>query len=821
MNNTIKIFKIEEKLEHLAQLLSSASLIPVIGSGFSAGETSSRGIVPSGSQMKLDMLQALTDNKKKVDEKKSFSQVATYYNALIPSDIRKKYIAHNFINVKLSPPKKKFLNVNWPYIYTLNIDDAIEQNSDYVPVGPNVELESLALDIKPVYKLHGNAKDIALLKDGEEFSIFDANQYVASLQKNVCLLNKLKQDYIDKNIVFIGCSLDDELDLMHVFSVVKQQNPKIQTEKFFVTTTNLSETELIDLESYGITTVIIVKDFEQIYDYFIKIGKDAKCINHDELEKFKNIPISSLAKSSANNESYIFYGKNPYNNKSNHIDLPYFFIPRDITTKIIDNFEIYPLQLIYGKRISGKSYALLGIRQKIADRDVFYFDSRNKINLPLLEKLLSKTNSLILIDSNVLTDDAFAFLIKSNLNQLKEKQLNMVICVNSSSKHIALELHGTKDNENILLHELSNIFTDNEYSLLKKNLIAINIPYFKKDLTILDNILWIHEKLHKKTSAILKDFYIDPNDYLYMACIILLVYKGKLNTSDLVKYNLVEESAQMMPKLNVAVESDYGQMIRSNYPGYSLYQIVCNAQIWLLGYLSRTSLKPVYFDTLKKAVVYIVGQMIKNSTNKNSIKKEIFEFIQFDNLNYLLGGARPKGHPVGVRRLIQTIYLELKSYIGDQYQFNHQYAKCLLWGIENLEPNERIKDLNESLQSSIIATQIIEESTSGVRKKNKYLQISYAHIQFTICMIKVKLFFFNKNNDSFSEAVLQLFSALRHPENHNAFELYDDLNEDNTDYSVSKFMDYLLSEDSKQYNSNLRKEINYIVNFRFKSLRNE
>ena len=131
MNNTIKIFKIEEKLEHLTQLLSSASLIPVIGSGFSAGETSSRGIVPSGSQMKLDMLQALTDNKKKVDEKKPFSQVAKYYNALIPSDIRKKYIAHNFINVKLSSPKKEFLNIDWPYTYTLNIDDAIEQNSDY------------------------------------------------------------------------------------------------------------------------------------------------------------------------------------------------------------------------------------------------------------------------------------------------------------------------------------------------------------------------------------------------------------------------------------------------------------------------------------------------------------------------------------------------------------------------------------------------------------------------------------------------------------------------------------------------------------------
>ena len=68
------------------------------------------------------------------------------------------------------------------------------------------------------------------LKDADEWFIFDSTQYIDSLQKNNWMLNRLKQDYVDKNILFVGCSLDDELDLMHFFSTVKSElSKKIRT----------------------------------------------------------------------------------------------------------------------------------------------------------------------------------------------------------------------------------------------------------------------------------------------------------------------------------------------------------------------------------------------------------------------------------------------------------------------------------------------------------------------------------------------------------------------------------------------------------------
>ncbi len=299
-----------------------------------------------------------------------------------------------------------------------------------------------------------------------------------------------------------------------------------------------------------------------------------------------------------------------------------------------------------------------------------------------------------------------------------------------------------------------------------------------------------------------------------------MVHIGKLTSADLVKYQLMQEPFELMPKLDKAVEPDFRPMITSSINDSSYYQIVCNAQAWLMGYISRISLKQMYFNTITKAVVYIVKRMVEN-TNIKKRDKELFDFIKFDNLNMLLGGARKKGAPFGARRLIQNIYLELKELLGDQYQFNHQYAKCLLWGIEELEEPRRSNELQESLQSAILATQIVDDLMTK-NEKNPYLAISFAHIQFTLSMIYVKRFFFNQSQKTFSEAVEQLEKALRLKENQNAYELNDDITNDDNDYSVSKFIDYLVSPESQNYSTTLKKQISWIVNFRYQyTLRNK
>lgn len=820
MEKGIKVCRIDDCKDLLVKLIRKGALIPVLGSGFSAGQRTPKGIVPNGLQMKQIMINALATLDEHISDSKPFSQVAKYYNQLIPSSERKIYIAENFVNVNLTQERKDFLKINWPCIYTLNIDDAIEKNSNYQAIGPNVELEKVAFDIKPVYKLHGNAKDIVLLKSGEKFSIFDADQYIDSLTNNKWLLNKLKQDYIDKNILFVGCSLDDEIDLMHVFSRVRIKNPIVQTEKFFVTTKDsFSKTELIDLESYGITKVLVVENYVQLYDYFINAGELSRCVEHDELSVCKNIPISRLSNRSPLNRDYILFGKTPLSEKEKKIVLPSFFISRDISKNILEDLSLYPVQIIYGKRVSGKSYLLLDICARLADRDVFYFDSRKKINQVTIQDLLKKKNTVLLFDTHVLTEDAFQYLLGTDLDGLKKNKLNVILCANSSSKQTAIELQKIKENKNAFIYLLDNKLSDVEYEELKRNLISANIPYFQKDLTILDSILWIQDRLSRtKAMSLLNDFYLNPKDYLQLSSIILLVYKEKLTTADLVRYDLLQETAQLLPKLDKAAEADYGKCLYSDFWDSSLFQVVCNAQIWLLGYLSRISLGRTYFNTFTKAFDYIIRKISDTSLDRRKRKKEILDFILFDNMNNLLGGARTKDNPSGARKIIQAVYIGLKDVLGIEYQFNHQYAKCLLWGIENLNESDRIKDLNEALQSAIIAQQQINEYRR--QKKNEYLEISFAHVMFTISMIRVKLFFFDKSKESFNAAAVQLYNSLKLPQNAEALELYDNFTEDNYDYSVSKFMDFLLSKESEEYKSGLKKEITFIANYRLKIMKN-
>lgn len=819
MTQTIKVVKLEEYLDVLGQMFKNSILIPVIGSGFSAGSYTSQGCVPSGSCMKRDMIRALEIAGHKINsDKKSFSQVAKYYNRFIDVETRKKYIRDNFMNTKLSREKQEFLNIGWPYLYTLNLDDAIEKNLDCVVIGPNKSLEKIDYDGCILYKLHGTSTEFAFLKDGDDFSIFDTEQYIKSITKNTDLLNKLKQDYIDKNIIFIGCSLDDELDLMHVFSLVKEESPHNITEKFFITNIEPTEENLVDLECYGITTVLLVDDYNTIYDKLISIKDRSSLILGNELNYYKNISIEQLDANSDQNASFLLYNKMPFDKKDGRIYLPYYFISRNLSNDIISQIQNYPIQFICGKRISGKSYLLLDLYRRLADRDKYYFDSRACINSKNIDILISLRNTIILIDTNVINGPILEYLLNKNLAILRKNKVNFVICVNTSSKQLAFELQNQKNNSFIKLYFLENKFSakrdNDESAILRKKLSSLNLPYFNSKTTILDNLLWMQSRLCKKSpSADLQNFNIAPDNYIQLAYLILLSYYGKLTSKDLIGFGVYQESNELMPKLGTAVEPDFRYMITASTFDDSYYQVVCNAQIWLLGYLSQISMKSRYFDCIVNAVVYIVKYLNADHTDKFR-RRKLFDFIRFDNFNFILGGARKHPSPSGVRKLIQTIYMKLKSLLGEEYQFNHQHAKCLLWSIEELSSDARDADLLEAHKAAILSLQLIEEALDS-SPKNPYLKISYAHVQFTIGMILVKKFFFNKTKENFINAVSQVKLALSLPENQNADELYDELTEDNNDYSVSRFMDYLYQDEAHDfYDLKIRRDIDWIATFR-------
>lgn len=65
----------------------------------------------------------------------NFSTLCDFYedDENVPPEVRRNYLKSNFYKVTMPQEdiRSSFFNIKWPYIYTLNIDDAIENSSSF------------------------------------------------------------------------------------------------------------------------------------------------------------------------------------------------------------------------------------------------------------------------------------------------------------------------------------------------------------------------------------------------------------------------------------------------------------------------------------------------------------------------------------------------------------------------------------------------------------------------------------------------------------------------------------------------------------------
>lgn len=142
---TIRQFGEDETQRFLRGILRRENSIPFLGTGFTAGERSRNGVVPFGeewTQIMRDQIGAAGVADKPTDEelkKLGFQDLSDIYfrEEIVDIDRIKQTVDDVFTAVNIeSSAKKEFLSIDWPYIYTLNIDDAIERCIDAVKVLP-------------------------------------------------------------------------------------------------------------------------------------------------------------------------------------------------------------------------------------------------------------------------------------------------------------------------------------------------------------------------------------------------------------------------------------------------------------------------------------------------------------------------------------------------------------------------------------------------------------------------------------------------------------------------------------------------------------
>ena len=774
-------------------------VVPVLGSGFTVGEpTKNNKNVPSGQMMKDYMLLKIKesiDDPKVFDnlENETFSNISTVYNECVSQDDQRCYLKKHFIDVCLATPKQEFLSIPFQNIYTLNIDDAIESSNDKIEVflnnRPDIDDDTIA-DYKAegktiLFKLHGDATERIKYR---ESLIFNRKEYIASLSKNKFLLNYLSTDLTSNCPMYIGCSLDDEIDLL--YSVSNKGISTLQHNTYYVTCENIDFLMKIKLRQHGIDTVIKLASVEQYNDFYIFL-KDIYSLSLNEKNSEKGLSFNPIVEYFNSNDrtieedlSYLINSSYVYKEfRNKKIVLPSFFISRDIILEqsTLDKIRESIVTIIYGHRYSGKTFVLLDIYQKFSsDNKIFIPQNTRADSQQLINKFEEINDSVFFIDANVLDEEIINYII-DNREEIVRRRLRFVFTLTSADKDNLFAIYSLEklNQENFISkYYVKNILSNKETEQINKGLDATLIGRFAtsnkdKKVTILDNILRVIQNkkfgLKKQISVVNKELLskdLTPN--IIELLIMLAIKNGVITVKEVDRYRLGKGAEFLDSNFNPLVQFAYIDEIERKYRDNSAHKFLCNSNVWLLRELQRIASYQCNHQLIVRAyqnIVRTINEIYLSNSRKQ--RNEVGKYIKFDEINDIFSNNK------GARKLIDNIYEGLLGLLKNNIQYFHQRAKSLSWG------DSRNEDLEKAL-GYIDKAKLDYE----LEYPNKYkLQDAYKHICYTratiLAKIAYKQYYKDKNiNNEVIEAIHDAFSDFE-KSNINYIEMSNELGEPN------------------------------------------
>lgn len=811
----------------LNKYFKSKMVVPVLGSGFTVGEpTKHRKNVPSGEMMKEYMLSKIEESindPEAVSKLKNatFSEISQIYSKYVSKETQQEYIKKHFIGVYLSAAKQELLSIPFQNIYTLNIDDGIESSNTNIEVflnnKPGIDDDIVAgykAEGKTIlFKLHGDAAEQIKYR---ESLIFNQQEYIASLSKNKFLLNYLSVDLASNCPIFIGCSLDDEIDLL--YSVSNKSSSSLQQNTYYVTHKDIDFLMKEKLEQYGVDTVIQLSSVEQYNDFYMFL-KDISQSASKELTKEKGLsynPSVEYFKSSDRtleedfsyliNSSYLY---RDFRNKK--IILPSFFISRDVLSKqsAMDAIRNSKVTVIYGHRYSGKTFVLLDLYQR--------FSSANKIFIPqntqadsrqLISKFEEINDSVFFIDANRLDEEIIDYIIV-NKEEIIRRKLRFVFTLTSADKDnlfAIYQLEKLNQDNFISKHYIKNYFSDEEVRQINEKLDATLIGNFGKSskdrkVTILDNIHRIIQSkgtgLKKQLSVVNKELLRkDLTPTVIELLIILAMKNGVITIKEVDQYRLDKGATFLDSDFNPLVQFAYIDEIERRYGDNSSHKFLCNSNVWLLRELQRIASSKANHDLIVRAYQNIVRTINEvYSKNFRRQRSEVGKYIKFDEINDIFSNNN------GARKLIDKIYEGLLGILHNNIQYFHQRAKSLSWG------DSRDEDLERAL-GYIDKAKLDYELEFPDRYST---QEAYKHICYTRATILSKLAYqqYYEDINVNTEAVEAIYDAFSDSEksNINYIEMSNELGEPN---AIITFIKKVL--DNQNYDSNYKYKLEYLSN---------
>ena len=658
-------------------------------------------------------------------QKFSFQELSDIYfrEKIVSLETIKSDVNNCFTDVKIEDESKlNFLSVDWPYIYTLNIDDGIERAIDGVKVLPYRNF-SIYDQRRYVYKLHGDAEDVMTAANHDELKvIFGKADYINSLNSNMYLISGLINDFCEKNIIFIGCSLSDELDIAYALANPEFSNKDINTARIFITSEPLNNyTDKKKLKSYGITDVIIT-DYSNFYDFVASVA----CSDELQLPAIDAFQYVNNSETFTNKNFVSYLLQSGWNQQKN----PYVVsVRREVEQEIFDKIN-EPLVVIWGRRFSGKSTLLFRILENVRTRKRYLVHSKNSLNARAFNDIFKIKNALIAIDSGAVHFNQLKS-ISQKIDILRENNTTIILTVSRAD----LKAFGSDFEDEAI--ELKPRLLGNEIEDINKlldtqglqrwdfrNSILDNIFLFDKS-PIVRNILNTQSKLEDRIVSICNEGYLDENftmnSKLDFSLLFYLVSREKIFS--LVHRHLIRNYG-LDYLLNTHLDNfakkwapfiEYEKTnVSSQRAEKSGYVTVCNSYAWI-QFAVRISSEKL---GVKKTASFI-AELYQCVC---SIDQGAHKIIMFDNLNAIYS-PKIQTNQDWCKKMITSVYEELVTYCAQDPDYWLQRAK----GIYYLSDKEdEIRIAIEYCKKSIV------EKSTKTRINSK---LAKANLLGKLCMI--------------------------------------------------------------------------------------
>ncbi len=670
-----------------------------------------------------------------------------------------EYIESNFTKVyDIEQSKRHLLNSDWETIFTLNYDDTIETVLDIDVVIPYDKF-SVRSGRNRLIKLHGDAKKFAVTGN-QKFCVLGNRQYVELVKDadNKDIVNALENTFFSKSILFVGCSLINELDLLYSAGVHLEQKVKSNGEHhiiYLLYSDKTQEINPIPYKKYGITDIIKVNK-ETIIDFYelvYKINKRRLILREsDSFKEYTNIEFEYLDERNEENLDYLFYN-DKVSIRNQIIKLPAYFIERNCIKKVQKEIKLGKgvLNIIYGTKFSGKTYALLQLLRNLQDKRVYYFPSYITLGDETIANLLERENSVFLIDDGAISFEQYTDIIVPQLNRFEEAKIKIVLTVNKGDVEFYKFYKNLKNinEDRIKLYGLDNKLDPTEAKLFNEKIGKISLKPYKKTDTLLDFLFRIDASvLRKKQKVFLPRVNFLSNDYeKEVRTLIILATKKNVTSKIAIDLGIDDILYDFTNRFSMTVQKDYLSDIEKKTDVYSGFKFILNSSYWALKSLSHFASNLHNHKTIVKAYSNIVSAY--SGLERREMNNRIKVYYMLDRIQWLFSDQESKG----TIRLPYLIYEGIHSSLNWNYQFLHQEAKCELRmarrenGIE-----DKRKILELAYRNIGRALELAEEIAAGK------VEYTIAHMNVTKALILIN-YIFTGEKEQFKNTVEACYEA--------------------------------------------------------------